>query len=88
MGFAVIKVVSRQTVSLLLHVLRAQWGCHTLRVWWMFEHFLFEPRVALLGVLCSVAHSQFKIQWPTECLVFVDKCVAINIPELAGRMPE
>ena len=57
MGFAVIKVVSQQTVSLLLHVLRAQWGCHTFRVWWMFEHFHFVPRVFLLGVLCSLTHS-------------------------------
>jgi hypothetical protein len=52
----------------------------------MFEHFLFVPGVVLLRVLCSVAHYQnSKYDCP---LVFVDECVAINIPELAGRMPE
>ena len=53
----------------------------------MCEHILFVPRMVFMEVLCSVAHyHNLEYICPPKGVVFFDKCVAVNIPELAGRM--
>jgi hypothetical protein len=49
--------------------------------------FVFWSKITLLGVLYGKSHRyDTKCTCPTEVIIVVDKCSAINVPKYEGRM--